>query len=311
MHWTIIGAAGMLGTDLTDMVKERGGDVVAIDRPEIDITDPASVAALEATDVIVNCAAYTAVDLAEEHEADAFIVNAVGPQLLARRAAELGAHVVHISTDYVFAGDAPAPYGEYAPIAPKSAYGRTKAAGEWAVRSETDAYYIVRTAWLYGEHGQCFPKTMAKLSDSHPQLSVVTDEVGQPTWTRDLADLIIRLVEAGAWLIPEGGPATTRRMMRSTTARPLGRRTGTVLPRRLLPRTARIRRSWGRPRPLPLSARRRGRRTLSSPMTPSTQSASRRLVTGKSAGPRRRSECWPTSGDTQSPARQCWSRRNR
>ncbi|AWG04133.1 dTDP-4-dehydrorhamnose reductase [Trueperella pyogenes] len=198
MHWTIIGAAGMLGTDLTEMVKERGGDVVAIDRPEIDITDPASVAALEATDVIVNCAAYTAVDLAEEHEADAFVVNAVGPQLLARRAAELGAHVVHISTDYVFAGDAPAPYGEYAPIAPKSAYGRTKAAGEWAVRSETDAYYIVRTAWLYGEHGKCFPKTMAKLSDSHPQLSVVTDEVGQPTWTRDLADLIIRLVEAGA-----------------------------------------------------------------------------------------------------------------
>lgn len=198
MHWTIIGAAGMLGTDLSEMVAERGYEVVAIDRPDIDITDPQSVGELGQTDVIVNCAAYTAVDPAEEHEADAFMVNAVGPQLLARRAAELGARLVHISTDYVFGGDAESPYGEYAPISPKSAYGRTKAAGEWAVRTETDSYYIVRTAWLYGEHGKCFPKTMAKLSDTHPQLSVVTDEVGQPTWTRDLADLIIRLVEAQA-----------------------------------------------------------------------------------------------------------------
>ncbi|QOR45193.1 dTDP-4-dehydrorhamnose reductase [Trueperella pecoris] len=198
MHWTIIGAAGMLGTDLSEMVAERGYEVVAIDRPDIDITDPRSVGELGQTDVIVNCAAYTAVDPAEEHEADAFMVNAVGPQLLARRATELGARLVHISTDYVFGGDAGSPYGEYAPISPKSAYGRTKAAGEWAVRAETDSYYIVRTAWLYGEHGKCFPKTMAKLSDTHPQLSVVTDEVGQPTWTRDLADLIIRLVEAQA-----------------------------------------------------------------------------------------------------------------
>ncbi|QOR47239.1 dTDP-4-dehydrorhamnose reductase [Trueperella pecoris] len=198
MHWTIIGSAGMLGTDLSAMVAERGYEVVAIDRPDIDITDPRSVGELGQTDVIVNCAAYTAVDPAEEHEADAFMVNAVGPQLLARRAAELGARLVHISTDYVFGGDAESPYGEYAPIAPKSAYGRTKAAGEWAVRTETDSYYIVRTAWLYGEHGACFPKTMAKLSNTHPQLSVVTDEVGQPTWTRDLADLIIRLVEAQA-----------------------------------------------------------------------------------------------------------------
>lgn len=201
MNWTVIGAAGMLGTDMVDMLRERGYHVLGIDRPDIDITDPASVAELDKTDVIVNCAAFTAVDPAEEREAEAFTINAVGPQLLARRAAELGAHIVHISTDYVFAGDAEVPYGEYAPVAPVSAYGRTKAAGEWAVRAETDSYYIVRTAWLYGEHGACFPKTMAKLSDTHPQLQVVTDELGQPTWTRDLADLIIRLVEAG---VPSG-----------------------------------------------------------------------------------------------------------
>lgn len=198
MHWTVIGAAGMLGTDLTEILRDRGYEVTALDQPQIDITDPASVAELGATDVIVNCAAFTAVDPAEEHEAQAFAVNAVGPQLLARRARELGARIIQISTDYVFAGDAEAPYGEYAPIAPKSAYGRTKAAGEWAVRAETGDYLLVRTAWLYGAHGACFPKTMARLSDTHPQLSVVTDEIGQPTWTRDLADLLVRLVQAGA-----------------------------------------------------------------------------------------------------------------
>ncbi|MFP7695690.1 dTDP-4-dehydrorhamnose reductase [Trueperella sp. LYQ143] len=198
MRWTVIGANGMLGTDLVHMLKERGDDVEARDIDTIDITDPASVESLSETDVIVNCAAYTAVDPAEEHEDVAFHVNATGPQLLARRAAQIGARLVHISTDYVFAGDADSPYGEYAPIAPRSAYGRTKAAGEWAVRCETADFLIVRTAWLYGEHGKCFPKTMATLAQSHPTLSVVTDEVGQPTWTCDLADLIIRLVDAGA-----------------------------------------------------------------------------------------------------------------
>lgn len=165
------------------------------------------------------------------------------------------------------------------------------------MRSETDAYYIVRTAWLYGEHGKCFPKTMAKLSDSHPQLSVVTDEVGQPTWTRDLADLIIRLVEAGA---PSGiyhGTASGQTNWHGFT-------------KEIIAAYGKDPAIVGRPRPLPLSARRRGRRTLSSPMTPSTQSASRRLVTGKSAG-RGGAAGAGQPGDTQSPARQCWSRRNR
>lgn len=198
MHWIVTGAAGMLGTDLVAMLTERGEDVLAVDRAELDITDPAAVEGMDGADVIVNCAAYTAVDAAEEDEAAAFALNAVGPQLLARAAQHMGARIVQISTDYVFSGTATTPYSEYGSLAPASAYGRTKAAGEWAVRTEAANHLIVRTAWLYGEHGACFPKTMAKLSDTHPQLQVVTDEVGQPTWTRDLADLIHRLVDAGA-----------------------------------------------------------------------------------------------------------------
>lgn len=198
MRWMITGATGMLGTDLVALLEERGEDVVALGRSDVDITDPASVDTLGDADVVINCAAYTAVDAAEDDEGAAFRVNAVGPQLLARKAKELGALLVHLSTDYVFPGDGETPYGEYGPLAPAGAYGRTKTAGEWAVQSETDDHLIIRTAWLYGEHGSCFPKTMAKLSDKHPELNVVTDEIGQPTWTRDLADLIVRLVEAKA-----------------------------------------------------------------------------------------------------------------
>ncbi|KMY23035.1 dTDP-4-dehydrorhamnose reductase [Actinobaculum suis] len=199
MRWIITGAKGMLGQDLVQRVLREEHDVVALDRNEIDITDPASVRqVIKDADVIVNVAAYTAVDKAEEEEAAAFTTNATGPEILARRAAEIGAKLVHISTDYVFSGDAVDPYEEDGLLAPRSAYGRTKAAGEWAVRTNTDDYYIIRTAWLYGAHGNCFPKTMVRLSQTHDELTVVTDEVGQPTWTCDLADLIVRLVAAQA-----------------------------------------------------------------------------------------------------------------
>ena len=199
MRWMITGAKGMLGHDLVELLVREGNDVVALDRSEIDITDAASVRQMiSATDVIVNVAAYTAVDKAEEDEAAAFTTNATGPEILARRAKEIGAKLVHISTDYVFSGDAVDPYGEDDLLAPRSAYGRTKAAGEWAVRTNTDDYYIIRTAWLYGAHGKCFPKTMATLAQTHDELSVVTDDGGQPTWTCDLADLIVRLVESEA-----------------------------------------------------------------------------------------------------------------
>lgn len=189
----------MLGQDLVSALAERGHTVDGSDRDTLDITDLESATrGLVGYDVVVNCAAWTAVDDAETQEAAAFTVNAVGPANLARAARAAGARLVQVSTDYVFAGDATEPYAEDAPTAPKSAYGRTKGAGEWAVRAETDDYLVVRTAWLYGARGACFPKTMVKLLSGRDTLSVVDDQVGQPTWTVDLADLVIRLVEAKA-----------------------------------------------------------------------------------------------------------------
>jgi dTDP-4-dehydrorhamnose reductase len=126
-------------------------------------------------------------------------VNADAPRLLAAAAREHGARLVHVSTDYVFDGSASTPYPEDAPTSPVSVYGRTKAAGESAVREElSDGHLLVRTAWLYGAHGSCFPKTIARLAEERGEVSVVADEVGQPTWTRDVADVIVRLVRADA-----------------------------------------------------------------------------------------------------------------
>jgi dTDP-4-dehydrorhamnose reductase len=189
----------MLGQDLVTCLSDRGHDVTATDRDSLDITDSqATLEAVSAYDVVANCAAWTAVDAAEEHEGDAFAINAVGPQMLARAARRHGARLVQVSTDYVFDGRSTEPYPEDAPLTPSSAYGRTKAAGEWAVRSETDDYLIVRTAWLYGARGPCFPKTIARVAREQGGLDVVDDQVGQPTWTVDVADLVARLVEHGA-----------------------------------------------------------------------------------------------------------------
>ncbi|MCK6211785.1 dTDP-4-dehydrorhamnose reductase [Georgenia sp. EYE_87] len=198
MRWLVTGAAGMLGTDLVERLN-TAHEVRATRHADLDITDERSVAAaVRDVDVVVNCAAWTAVDDAETDEAAAFTLNAVGPQLLARAAHRAGARMVQISTDYVFDGSATEPYAEDAPLAPASAYGRTKGAGEWAVRAESPDHLVVRTAWLYGAHGGCFPKTMARLAADRDELQVVADQVGQPTWTVDVADLVVRLVEAGA-----------------------------------------------------------------------------------------------------------------
>jgi len=198
MRWMVTGALGMLGSDMVKRLASDGHEVTAVDLAELDITDPDAVSRISGIDVLVNCAAFTAVDAAEEQEGRAFTLNAVGPELLARAAKACGARMIQISTDYVFAGDGTQPYAEDEVIAPLSAYGRTKAAGEWAVRAETDDHLIVRTAWLYGEGGKCFPKTMARLASERDSLQVVADQIGQPTWTVDLVDLILRLVDAGA-----------------------------------------------------------------------------------------------------------------
>ncbi len=199
MRWVLTGGGGMFATDMARVLDRAGADVRVLTRTDLDILDAdAGRSAVEGADVVVNAAAWTAVDDAETREADAFAVNAVGPANLGRAAREVGARLVHVSTDYVFDGTATSPYAEDAPVAPRSAYGRTKAAGEWAVRAESPDHLIVRTAWLYGAAGPCFPKTMARLAAERPELSVVDDQVGQPTWTVDLADLVVRLVTAGA-----------------------------------------------------------------------------------------------------------------
>lgn len=200
MRWLVTGSAGMLGTDLVDLLRSKGHDVTAAVRSTADLHDPQAVRTLVAGhDLVVNCAAWTAVDAAEDHEAEALETNGVVPDILARAVAETDGRLVQISTDYVFDGQAGSPYAESARTAPQSAYGRTKAAGEEAVRAALpDRHYVVRTAWLYGAHGGCFPKTIARVAGEKGAVSVVDDQVGQPTWTADVADLVVRLVGAGA-----------------------------------------------------------------------------------------------------------------
>lgn len=196
--YLIAGAAGMLGQDLQQALSGR--DVTALSRADLDVTDLAAVrAAVASHDVVINASAYTKVDDAEEHEDDAFAVNATGVQNLAIAASESGARLVQVSTDYVFDGSATAPYDELAPRNPISAYGRTKAEGErLALAAHPDGTYIVRTAWTYGAGGPNFAKTMLRLASSHDTVSVVTDQLGQPTWTGDLARQIVELLDSDA-----------------------------------------------------------------------------------------------------------------
>lgn len=196
-RYLVVGAGGMLGHDLLDALESR--DATGLTRAQLDVTDPSAVlAAVEGFDVVINASAYTRVDDAETDEASAHAVNAIGPRNLAVAAATHGAVLVQVSTDYVFDGTATAPYAEDAALSPVSAYGRTKADGErFAVESNPDATIIVRVAWLYGEHGSNFPKTMLKLAEARPELSVVDDQVGQPTWSADVASHILVILDSG------------------------------------------------------------------------------------------------------------------
>lgn len=188
----------MLGRDL--QIALEGRAVTALGRADLDVTDAAAVAAaVRGHAVVINCAAYTKVDDAETHEDAAYGVNAIGPANLATAAAEHGVKLVQLSTDYVFNGSAKEPYAESTPYDPISAYGRTKAAGErFALEGNPSATYIVRTAWLYGAHGPNFAATMLALAESRETWSVVDDQVGQPTWTADLAEQIVAMLDAEA-----------------------------------------------------------------------------------------------------------------
>jgi len=202
--WLVTGARGQLGGDLLDVLAERPGDeVTAVGRAEVDLTDEASVRAVVrdwlarsagSRPVLLNAAAYTAVDAAEDDEATAAVVNGAAPGWLAEEMAGHG-RLVHVSTDYVFDGAATEPYPVDAPVAPRSAYGRTKAAGEQGIAAVGSDASVVRTAWVYGRRGSNFVRTMAGLEAQRETVSVVDDQIGSPTWSLDLARGLVELGE--------------------------------------------------------------------------------------------------------------------
>jgi dTDP-4-dehydrorhamnose reductase len=201
-EWLVAGAGGMLGRDLVTVLRQRGEDVTGLARGELDVTDDAAVRAAlrrHRPAVVVNCAAWTAVDDAEAREDDALLVNARGAENIAAACAAGGAALVHVSTDYVFGGDGQRPYAEDDRPGPRTAYGRSKLAGERAVLGLLPgAGQVVRTAWLYGAHGPNFVTAMIGLAGERPTVDVVADQRGQPTWTVDVADQIIALARSGA-----------------------------------------------------------------------------------------------------------------
>jgi dTDP-4-dehydrorhamnose reductase len=201
-RWLVTGAGGMLGQDLTALLRGSGAEVAALDRRRLDITDAAGTAAAVASigpDFVVNCAAWTAVDEAEAHEAEALAVNGDGAANLAAACASTGSRLILPSTDYVFSGTGTTPYAEDDPTGPRTAYGRTKLAGEQAVLGLLpNAGYVLRTAWLYGAHGPNFVRTMIRLEAVKDTVPVVDDQHGQPTWTADVARQILLLAQADA-----------------------------------------------------------------------------------------------------------------
>jgi dTDP-4-dehydrorhamnose reductase len=195
MRLLVTGAAGMLGRDVVVAAESAGHDVTGLARRDLDIADPDAVrAAVRAArpDAVVNCAAWTDVDGAEEHEADATLINGAG----AGHVAAAAPYVVHVSTDYVFDGRASEPYAEDDPTGPHTAYGRSKLAGEHAVAAAGD-HAIVRSAWLFGVHGKNFVATMLRLAEDRDEVNVVADQIGCPTFTGHLAPALVDVAERG------------------------------------------------------------------------------------------------------------------
>jgi dTDP-4-dehydrorhamnose reductase len=202
MRILITGAAGMLGQDLEAAARAAGHEPVALARAQLDVTNPAAVDAAvtaAAPDVIVNCAAWTNVDAAEEHQPRALAINGRGAGNVARAAAAAGAWTIHVSSDYVFDGTKTVPYVESDRVGPRSSYGRSKLEGELAVaRAAPQRHTIVRSAWLFGAAGHCFPQTILRLAGERDQLNVVDDQVGCPTFTGHLAGALVALAARGS-----------------------------------------------------------------------------------------------------------------
>jgi len=213
----VTGAAGLLGTDVVAAAERRDHSVLGLGRAELDVTDAAAVSACvaaEAPDWVFHCAAYTAVDAAEDEPELAMLVNRDGAENVARAVAAAGARMVYVSTDYVFDGEQRSPYRSTDPTNPLSVYGRTKLAGEQAVLgagANGDGALIVRTGWLYGAAGRNFVAAILERAMKGDPLSVVADQRGRPTWTRNVAEVALDLVESdasGVWHVADGEHAT-------------------------------------------------------------------------------------------------------
>ncbi len=220
MKVLVAGSRGQVARALAERAAVHDVTVIAKGRPDLDLCDGPSVTRAVgdvAPDVVVNAAAYTAVDQAETDEAAAHALNADGARRLAAAAAEVGAPIIHLSTDYVFHGETERPWRETDPAAPLNAYGRSKHAGETAVADAHARHVIVRTAWVYSPFGKNFAKTMLRLADNRDEVSVVADQRGAPTSALDIADGLLamarRLVaapETTSEAAPETAPETAR-----------------------------------------------------------------------------------------------------
>lgn len=194
----ITGANGQLGNEMRRLGAQSGDNYIFTDIAELDITDKDAVdrfVVLNNIDVIVNCAAYTNVEKAEEDEATADKINHRAAGILAQTAKKCGATLIHVSTDYVFDGRKNTPYTEDEPTSPLGAYGRTKLAGETAIAESGCKYIIIRTAWLYSEFGNNFVKTMLRLTSERESINVVSDQIGSPTYAGDLGSAIFDIIE--------------------------------------------------------------------------------------------------------------------
>ncbi|MEK4716772.1 dTDP-4-dehydrorhamnose reductase [Priestia sp. FSL W8-0524] len=207
----ITGANGQLGKELVELFTEKGFEVYGFGRDKMDITNQAQVEEIISAvkpNIVLHSAAHTKVDLAESEPEQAYLINAYGTRNVAVAAEAVGAKLVYVSTDYVFDGTNDEPYNEFSPTSPLGVYGKSKLAGEQFVRDLHSRFFIVRTSWVYGKHGNNFVKTMLKLGKEKEELSVVADQIGCPTYTLDLANSILALVDTrkyGVYHISNGG----------------------------------------------------------------------------------------------------------
>lgn len=202
MKYLVTGVTGQLGYDIVKELARRGLTFIAPTRDDMPLEDDGQIEAYlvaAAPDVVIHCAAYTAVDKAEDEPDKAWRINAEATATIARICRKIGAALVYISTDYVFPGEGDVPYRVNDPKGPKNVYGATKLAGEAAVRSGLDNHFIVRISWVFGINGRNFIKTMLRLGKDHQQVNVVADQIGSPTYTADAAPRIIDLAATGRY----------------------------------------------------------------------------------------------------------------